>query len=109
MKNIRGRNTYNENLLSNFFIPFGFFLLLRKILGQIVAEKESGMKVYLEMNGCKFFPYYLSYLLSETIFAILIGIITPLLLYSYGDCLFYFGGILKFDLSLLLFVAGSIS
>ncbi|CDW82000.1 abc transporter family protein [Stylonychia lemnae] len=59
------------SLLANLILPLSFFFLLRKILGQIVSEKESGMKEYLLINGCDINSYHLSYLVSEGILAFL--------------------------------------
>jgi hypothetical protein len=49
-----------------------FFFAFRKVLGTVVGEKEQGMKMYLEIGGCSKLSYYLSFLLSEIIPALVV-------------------------------------
>ena len=40
-----------DSMMSNMLLPIAFYLFCRKLLGQIVSEKDSGMLEYLRMNG----------------------------------------------------------
>ena len=53
-------------------LPLSFLLLARKIIGNLVREKESGMKEYLHINGCSNLAYHLSTLASESLVALLV-------------------------------------
>ena len=61
-----------SKLTSMLMIPLSYLLLARKVIGQIVREKETGMKEYLKINGCSTLSYHLSFLLSEALFALLV-------------------------------------
>ena len=53
--------------MSNLLLPAGFFMFCRKVIGQIVLEKEKGLIEYLKMNGMKETAYNLSFVLHESI------------------------------------------
>lgn len=50
-------SAFAKGLISNMIIPVAFFFLVRKVISQIVSEKETGMKEYLTINGCKLLSY----------------------------------------------------
>lgn len=69
-------------VMANLVIPVAFFFLLRKVIAQVVDEKETGIKTYLEVNGLRNAAvYYSSFLFSESIIALIVSIFyfSPLL------------------------------
>jgi hypothetical protein len=40
-----------QNLMAAMLLPLSFFMISRKILNQIVSEKEKGIFDYLKLNG----------------------------------------------------------
>lgn len=59
-------------IISMVMIPLSFLLLVRKVIGQVVTDKESGMKEYLHINGCSSTAYHLSTMCSEAIIAFIV-------------------------------------
>jgi len=55
-----------DAMMSNMLLPVGFFMFCRKVLGQIVLEKDKGLIEYLKMNGMKEAAYNLSFILHES-------------------------------------------
>ena len=53
--------------MSNMLLPAGFFMFSRKVIGQIVLEKEKGLIEYLKINGMKEAAYNLSFILHESL------------------------------------------
>ena len=47
----RNMKSSMDSMMSNMLLPIAFYLFCRKLLGQIVSEKDSGMLEYLMMNG----------------------------------------------------------
>jgi len=54
-------------------IPLSFFLFFRRLIGNVVTEKERGLKDYLQVNGANPYSYLLSFVLSDLI---LVGIVS---------------------------------
>ena len=63
-----------QALVSSMILPLAFFFLLRKVMALIVGEKESGMKEYLEINGCSKLAYIMSFMASEAILGLIVSI-----------------------------------
>ncbi len=42
-------------------------------MGNLVKEKESGMKEFLQINGCTRLAYHISTIISEAILAIIVS------------------------------------
>ena len=38
-------------MMSAMFLPFSFFMFIRRVISQVVLEKENGMLEYLKMNS----------------------------------------------------------
>ena len=55
-----------DSMMSEMLLPVAFYMFCRKLLGQVVLEKEKGMLDYLKMNGMSQVAYNLSYVLHET-------------------------------------------
>lgn len=53
-------------------IPMAFLLIARKVIAGIVREKESGMKEYLQINGCSPVSYHFSTIITEALFGIIV-------------------------------------
>jgi hypothetical protein len=54
-----------DTMTATMLLPISFFVYCRKILGNIVSEKEKGMLGYLKMNGMSPTAYNLSFVLHE--------------------------------------------
>jgi hypothetical protein len=61
-----------SSMITSMMMPISFMLLMRKHIGSIVKEKQSGMKEYLLINGCSHTAYHIGALFSELIFVILV-------------------------------------
>ncbi len=59
-------------MITTMIMPLSFLLLARKAIGNLVKEKESGMKDYLLINGCSPLAYHLAIIISELVFAIFV-------------------------------------
>lgn len=106
-------------MITSMMMPISFMLLVRKHIGSIVKEKQSGMKEYLLINGCSHTAYHLGALLSEIIFVVLVSFFYPnlvqisfslfLLMVFYSGTPLSYPSLLSFLLSLSLFLLGLLS
>lgn len=72
-----------DQMMSNMLLPAGFFMFCRKVIGQIVLEKEKGLIEYLKMNGMKEAAYNLSFVLHESLInGLLICLALDLIVYK---------------------------
>ena len=69
-----GGASSSSSMFAQLVMPLSFMLLSRKVIGTITREKESGIKEYLFINGCKPLPYHLSTIISEGILALFVKI-----------------------------------
>ena len=97
-----------DTMMSNMLLPVGFFMFCRKVVGQIVLEKDKGLIEYLKMNGMKEAAYNLSFVLHESfINGTLICISLDALVYRRQKEGTYTGEeLLAFNLATLLFLVG---
>lgn len=98
-----------DTMMTNMLLPISFFLFCRKLLSQIVAEKESGMLEYLTMNGTGRLAYNLSIVLHETLISgpLICVTVDFLLWYKLPPKVVYTTyELLTFNFGMLLFMAG---
>ena len=102
------KETMNK-LMTNLLLPLSFFLYSRKIIGQVVGEKEKGLFEYLQINGMRLSAYNTALILHETfINGVLICLVTDLIAYKrlkIGKQLLVIE-LLQFNFSTLLFIMG---
>jgi len=97
-----------DTMMSNMLLPVGFFMFCRKVLGQIVLEKDKGLIEYLKMNGMKEAAYNLSFVLHETfINGTLICLLLDAIVYRrQEEDAYTVNELLTFNLATLLFLMG---
>lgn len=100
-----------DQMMSNMMLPIAFFIFCRKILGQIVLEKERGMLEYLMMNGMSQTAYNISFILHEMFVngPIIVVILDGIVWYRVDPEYVKWNELFLFNLSIILFIGGVVS
>jgi hypothetical protein len=98
-----------QEIMSAMLLPLAFFLFVRRVIGQVVLEKEKGLTEFMEMNGMNPMANYLAVVLHESL------VNGPVICVTL-DCLakwrlreedFRLGALLLFNLGIVLFLMGA--
>ena len=98
-----------EEMVSSMLLPISFFMFVRRVIGQVVLEKEKGLTEYLRMNGMSSMAHHLSCILSE-------GLVNGVLISIFLDIMCKYRlrkedfvpiPLLLFNISTILFIMGS--
>mmetsp|Transcript_3730 Transcript_3730/g.5637 ORF Transcript_3730/g.5637 Transcript_3730/m.5637 type:complete len:184 (-) Transcript_3730:3989-4540(-) len=98
-----------QRMMSSLLLPLSFLFLIRRVLGQVVLEKEKGILEYLSMNSMSETANNIAYVLYETLVSgLLVSLCTDLLCYirlQPED--FHLVALLHFNVAMSLFISGA--
>lgn len=97
-----------DRIMTNMLLPLSFFIFCRKLLGQIVQEKEKGIKDYLKMNSMSETAYNISFVLHETLVngTIMIILLDAIAWYRFKPENFHLYETLLFNVGIMLYIMG---
>lgn len=99
-----------DTMMSNMLLPVAFFLFCRKLVGQIVHEKDSGMLEYLMMNGMSQMAYNISFILHEAFVSgpLICATLDSIVWYRLGGdkAPYTVGELLGFNVGIIIYVMG---
>jgi len=97
-----------QRMLAAMLLPIAFFMFVRRVISQVVLEKEKGMLEYLKMNSMSETANNLAFVLHESVVnGLLISLtIDSLCFFRLPQEDFHLKILLMFNLAVILFLAG---